>query len=507
MSEPRARADDQPDRRQLRQIIAGLTEGVILIEPDRRIVWANEAALDMHGARRLADLGATADDYATRFELHRRDGEPLARDAYPSERLCRGEDFSDVVVQLARRGADAADWYHRVRGFTLTDGEGRPDCLVLVITDATAAFEAEERFERMFSANPAPAVIVRTADLRYVRVNQGFLEMTGYRSEDIVGRSVYDLDILDGAERKEIAKARLAGWQTVPQMEAQLALPDGGDKLVILAGHPVEFGEARCMIFTFADLEPKRRAETALRQSEDQFSKAFRLAPVPMTLSTLDGHRILTANHAFLELTGWTYEEVIGRRPGEIELWDSAATRREVEARLADTGSFRGYELKLKTKANALIDCLVSAETATMRGEPCVMAVFQDISDRKRSELELITAIEAAMQDSSWLSRKIMDKLAALRSPRPGGPRADAHSVELTPREREVLGLIAEGRSDTAIAEALSLSRNTVRNHVARLYAKIGAHNRAEAIVWARDRGHGLSAGSGKPLTIRSRAE
>ena len=89
------------------------------------------------------------------------------------------------------------------------------------------------------------------------------------------------------------------------------------------------------------------------------------------------------------------------------------------------------------------------------------------------------------MQDSSWLSQKIMDKLALLRSPRP-----PAQAADLTPREREVLSLIVEGRSDNAMAESLSLSRNTVRNHVARLYAKIGVHSRAEAMVWARDRGH-----------------
>ena len=492
-SEAPASATDEPDRPQLRRIIGDLSEGVILIETDRRIIWANAAALKMHGVRTHADLGETVDAYAARFELERRDGKPLARRDYPAERLCRGEEFSDLVVHLADPSDPAVDWFHKVRGLELKDEKGRPDCYALVISDATEAFEAEERFERMFSANPAPAVIVRTADLRYVRVNEGFLEMTGWRREDIVGRSLYDFDILNGAERKEIAKARLSDWQTVPQMEAELDLPGGGSKLVIMAGHPVEFGTSRCMIFTFADLEPKRRAETALRQSEEQFAKAFRLAPVPMALSTLDGHRILDANHAFLQLTGWSYEAVIGRRPGEIEMWDSSATRRDVETQLAETGALKGRELKLKTKAGELVDCLVSAETATLRGEPCVMSVFQDISDRKRTELELITAIEAAMQDSSWLSRKIMDKLASLRSPRPGGEAAPEPSAELTAREREVLALIAEGRSDAKIAEALSLSRNTVRNHVARLYGKIGAHSRAEAVVWARERGHAIS--------------
>ena len=209
-----------------------------------------------------------------------------------------------------------------------------------------------------------------------------------------------------------------------------------------------------------------------------------------MKLSTLDGHRILNVNHAFLQITGWSYEEVVGRKPADLELWESGEVRRDVERRLAETGAFRGHELKLKTRDGRLIDCIVSAETVTINGQLCILSVFQDISERKRTEVELITAIEAAMQDSTWLSRNIMDKLAALRSSQAVPAGRPSTPVELTAREREVIGLIARGKSDAAIAETLSLSRNTVRNHVARLYAKIGAHNRGEAIVWARDRGH-----------------
>ncbi len=370
----------------------------------------------------------------------------------------------------------------------LGEGAGRPGRFALIAADSTEAFEAQERFERMFNANPAPAVIVRIADLRYVRVNQGFMDLTGWRTDEVVGRRLYDVDILQGAERADLAKARLAEWRTVPQMEAELPLPREGRRLVVLAGQPIEIAGERCMIFTFADLEPRRAAETALRQSEERFAKSFRFAPIPMSLATLDGHRILNVNYAFLEMTGWLHEEVIGRRPSEIELWQSSAARRAVEARLSESGSFRGQELKVKTKTGELVDCLVSAESVTIGDERCVLSAFQDIGERKRTEAELVSAIEAAMQDSSWLSQKIMDKLAGLRAPQKG-PGANAMRADLTPREREVLAQIARGASDSAIAQTLCLSRNTVRNHVARLYAKIGAHNRGEAIIWARDRG------------------
>ncbi|MDG6719354.1 response regulator transcription factor, partial [Staphylococcus aureus] len=104
---------------------------------------------------------------------------------------------------------------------------------------------------------------------------------------------------------------------------------------------------------------------------------------------------------------------------------------------------------------------------------------------RRRSELELADAIEAVMKDASWFSRTVMDKLATLRN-----PHAEAvETADLTPREREVLGLICEGLDDKAIAKRLSLSGNTVRNHVAGIYGKIGVNRRAAAVAWARERG------------------
>ena len=56
-------------------------------------------------------------------------------------------------------------------------------------------------------------------------------------------------------------------------------------------------------------------------------------------------------------------------------------------------------------------------------------------------------------------------------------------------REHQVLSLIAEGLSNAEIAERLSLSEKTVRNHVSNLFDKLGVWTRAQAIVFARDRG------------------
>ena len=63
----------------------------------------------------------------------------------------------------------------------------------------------------------------------------------------------------------------------------------------------------------------------------------------------------------------------------------------------------------------------------------------------------------------------------------------------LTRREREVLALLTEGLGNADIAERLSLSEKTVRNHLSNLFDKLGVWTRAQAIVFARDRGFGAS--------------
>ena len=66
---------------------------------------------------------------------------------------------------------------------------------------------------------------------------------------------------------------------------------------------------------------------------------------------------------------------------------------------------------------------------------------------------------------------------------------------ELTSREREVLALIADGRSNAVIASSLSLSPKTVRNHVSSIFTKLHVADRAQAIVRARKAGLGESPG------------
>jgi pimeloyl-ACP methyl ester carboxylesterase/DNA-binding CsgD family transcriptional regulator len=73
----------------------------------------------------------------------------------------------------------------------------------------------------------------------------------------------------------------------------------------------------------------------------------------------------------------------------------------------------------------------------------------------------------------------------------PGGAVSSHAFMELTPRERDLLDLIAKGRDNAQIAATLDLSDKTVRNHITHIFAKLDVENRAQAIVLARNAGFG----------------
>nr|WP_276082147.1 helix-turn-helix transcriptional regulator [Methylobacterium sp. GC_Met_2] len=473
------------DRHELRQIIAGLSEGVILVEPDQTIAYANDAALAMHGAGSLDELGPTVDAYRERFRLRYRNH--VTPNQYPIERVVAGERFHDVVVEVRRADRPEQDFVHSLRSLVATDREGKPSCLALILKDVTDQFEAEERFETTFNANPAPAVITRLSDLRHVKVNTGFLEMTGFTRDAVIGRTAYEVDVLAEARNRDLAITRLKEGATIPQMEACLRLPDGGSRFVIVAGQPIEMGDEPCMLFTFADLELRRKAEIALRQSEARFAKAFRLTPVPTVLARADGFRVTGVNEAFTRVFGLGQDDIVGRSLDEAGLWLSDRQRTDFEAALERTGYLLGAEVCLRHGSGASLDCLVSAERIEIDHDAFALLVMQDITDRKHTERELFDAIETVMADTSWFSRGLIEKLANLRRPNIG--TSDAATINLTARERQILNLICAGFDDAAIARKLDLSRNTVRNHGAALYRKIGVHKRSEAVVWGRENG------------------
>ncbi len=97
----------------------------------------------------------------------------------------------------------------------------------------------------------------------------------------------------------------------------------------------------------------------------------------------------------------------------------------------------------------------------------------------------VVRAIRSVMRGDSWFSRAIVEKLAQSDTDWP----ALATTPSLTITEHDILVMMAQGWDNSRIATTLSLAGQTVRNYTSRIYDKLGVGSRAEAIVWARERG------------------
>jgi DNA-binding NarL/FixJ family response regulator len=105
---------------------------------------------------------------------------------------------------------------------------------------------------------------------------------------------------------------------------------------------------------------------------------------------------------------------------------------------------------------------------------------------------ELMRAIEAAAHGQASLSPDatavVLDRLRAY-PPTPSGPDAAAAETDLSRRELEVLRLLVAGKENAEIAQVLSISPQTVKNHTSRILAKLNVPNRTMAAVEAVSRG------------------
>src|SRR5215208_4972259 len=112
----------------------------------------------------------------------------------------------------------------------------------------------------------------------------------------------------------------------------------------------------------------------------------------------------------------------------------------------------------------------------------------------------LLEAIRAVARGEALLgpsvAGRVLEQFAQVSPQAPESPRS-APSVgpgsfeELTPRELEVLGLIARGLRNREIAAQLVISERTVGNHISNIFAKLQVHDRSQAIIRARDAGLG----------------
>jgi diguanylate cyclase (GGDEF)-like protein/PAS domain S-box-containing protein len=148
------------------------------------------------------------------------------------------------------------------------------------------------------------------------------------------------------------------------------------------------------------EIAERRRTEEALRRSEEKFATAFRCSPDAMVISCLEHGKLMEVNESFLEMTGYSREEVIGRTVADLEFWVRPSEREELKRQLMAGELVRNVEFQFRIKGGEERVGLASAELIDVDGLPSIVAVISDITELKRSEERLIhSALHDALTD------------------------------------------------------------------------------------------------------------
>jgi PAS domain S-box-containing protein len=129
-------------------------------------------------------------------------------------------------------------------------------------------------------------------------------------------------------------------------------------------------------------LESVREAQS----SEDKFRSVFMTAPdVIMVVRVSDGI-IHAVNPGFCRTIGSTFEEMVGKNVSEIDFWENREDWKRTLERLADNGTVAGLELKFKTKDGQILSGLVAGSLVNLKGEPHILLIVHDITNRTKAE-------------------------------------------------------------------------------------------------------------------------
>jgi len=148
------------------------------------------------------------------------------------------------------------------------------------------------------------------------------------------------------------------------------------------------------LIGTVQDITERKTAEKALHDSEQKFRTAFHSNPEAMTITTLADGVYLDVNNAFLRVTGFTREDVLGRRSLDVGSWVDKQDRTRLVQTLQEKGRVESMETTFHKKNGDIFFVHLSAELIEIGDLKCVLATSQDVTDRRRVAQELLRSEE-----------------------------------------------------------------------------------------------------------------
>ena len=256
------------------------------------------------------------------------------------------------------------------------------------ITKKQVVEEQLREYERVLEGLEEMILVV-DRNYRYVIANRAFLNFRGMSAGEVVGQSAEDLvgkDVFAALVRGRMDEC-FAGKVVHYEMTydfPNLGFRDLSVSYLPIAG-PAGVERIACVL---QDITKRKLAELALQQSEERFSKAFRHSPLPITISTELEGRFLDVNDAFLELLGYTREDVIGHTSAELRFWGEPLDRAEMLLQLNQGQRVAKHHMQYRTAKGETRQAELWVESIELDGQPCLLGIIRDITEIRQLEAQ-----------------------------------------------------------------------------------------------------------------------
>ncbi|MGA2554979.1 MAG: response regulator, partial [Verrucomicrobiota bacterium] len=204
------------------------------------------------------------------------------------------------------------------------------------------------------------------------------------------------------------------------------------------------------------------RTNESLAMSEERFSKAFHENPLPSAIQRVPDQRFVDVNQRLAEVAGYQRQEMIGRSPAELFLWEKPSLVAPWYEGLLRQESVRDQEAKLRNRTGVLHEMLVSLSPVCLGGQSHALLLAQDVSERALLERQLRQAqkMEAIGQLAAGVAHDFNNILTVVQ----GHADLMQRSLVADCPEKESLEQIASAaaRAATLIRQLLMFSRKQV---------------------------------------------
>jgi PAS domain S-box-containing protein len=295
-------------------------------------------------------------------------------------------------------------------------------CVITFARDVTAIKEIERKLReseammrKIFDDSSDPMTVIDAETNTFVDANRAYLRFNGLTSkEEVLGARPVRFIPRETVHR--INELLLHDGQILNQ---EFEFPNSEGKLVpmLLSVSTMELGGRLRYVTTVRDISTVREVEGKLRASEAMLRKIFEASPDSITVARLSDGTFQAVNDSFVRQFGFTREEAIGKTEHQLGLWADLRQAREVMKRLLDQSVITHTEVTLRRRDGLTLPCLVSAALTDIGSELCAVAIVHDITELKRTELELVQAREAALAASRAKSEFLSSMSHEIRTP------------------------------------------------------------------------------------------